>query len=132
VFLIDSNVLIDAENTGAVASAWSEAALDRLGLVGPLMIDAIVHAEVLARGAALARIDKLLSEFGIKLADLPFAAGAVAARAYAEYRARGGSKLSLLPDFLIGAHAEVAGLTVVTRDPRPYRTYFPAVALVAP
>jgi predicted nucleic acid-binding protein len=35
------------------------------------------------------------------------------------------------PDFLIGAHAAVAGLTLLTRDARRYRRYFPKVRLIA-
>jgi hypothetical protein len=37
-----------------------------------------------------------------------------------------------LPDFYIGAHAEVEGLTLVTRDAARYRTYFPNVSLITP
>jgi len=37
-----------------------------------------------------------------------------------------------MSDFYIGAHAFVAGLTVITRDPRPYRGYFPTVSLLTP
>ncbi len=32
----------------------------------------------------------------------------------------------------IGAHAETAGLTLVTRDEIRYRTYFPDLKLLAP
>jgi predicted nucleic acid-binding protein len=38
----------------------------------------------------------------------------------------------VLPDFFIGAHAEVENLPLLTRDVRRYRTYFPTVALIAP
>jgi len=36
------------------------------------------------------------------------------------------------PDFFIGAHAQVRGCPVLTRDVRRYRTYFPDVALIVP
>jgi predicted nucleic acid-binding protein len=37
-----------------------------------------------------------------------------------------------MPDFYIGAHAAVTGLTLLTRDARRCREYFPTVRLVAP
>ena len=45
---------------------------------------------------------------------------------------RAGAKTSPLPDFFIGGHAEVAGMKILTRDVKRYRTYFPKVELVAP
>jgi hypothetical protein len=38
----------------------------------------------------------------------------------------------VLPDFFIGAHAAVAGYTLLTRDPGRYCAYFPRLAIVAP
>ena len=38
----------------------------------------------------------------------------------------------VLPDSYIGAHAEVDGLAILTRNVRRYRTYFPTVSLNAP
>jgi hypothetical protein len=37
-----------------------------------------------------------------------------------------------MPDFYIGAHAAVAGMTLLTRDPRRYRAYFPKLRLISP
>src|SRR5256885_59806 len=55
-----------------------------------------------------------------------------AARAFTAYRKRGGKRSAPLPDFFIGAHALVEGLTLLTRDARRYRTYFPRARLIAP
>lgn len=38
----------------------------------------------------------------------------------------------MLADFLIGAHAEIANVPLLTRDPRRYRAYFPDLKLIAP
>ena len=44
------------------------------------------------------------------------------------YRRAGGA-LRPLPDFYIGAHAAVAGYTLLTRDARRYRTHSRSCAL---
>jgi predicted nucleic acid-binding protein len=63
---------------------------------------------------------------------LPYPAGFLAARAVLSYRSGGGERRSPVPDFYIGAHAGVDHLTLVTRDARRYRTYFPTVEMLAP
>lgn len=63
---------------------------------------------------------------------LPWAAGFLAARAFLAYRRRGGSRPTPLPDFFIGAHAALGGYTLLTRDRRRYKTYFPRLRIVAP
>jgi predicted nucleic acid-binding protein len=70
--------------------------------------------------------------------DVPAAAAAICARAYTRYlvarKKSGRSKAPSvpLPDFFIGAHAELMGWELATRDVERYRVYFPAVGLIAP
>ena len=63
---------------------------------------------------------------------LPYEAAFLAGKCFLVYRHRGGTKQSPLPDFLIGAHAAVAGYRLLTRDAARYRTYFPKLSLIAP
>jgi len=56
----------------------------------------------------------------------------LAGEAFRSYRTRGGTRTGVLPDFLIGAHAAVAGLPLVTRDVARYLTYLPTLDLIAP
>jgi hypothetical protein len=69
---------------------------------------------------------------------LPIAVAEISARAYLGYprrRKRDSGKDSPsmpLPDFFIGAHAEIMGWTLATADADRYRTYFPKVKLKTP
>jgi predicted nucleic acid-binding protein len=56
----------------------------------------------------------------------------LAGRAFERYRRSGGTRTAMLPDFFIGAHAEVTQPPLLTRDVVCYRTYFPDIALIAP
>lgn len=56
----------------------------------------------------------------------------LAAKAFRRYREEGGTRTGVLPDFFIGAHAAAIGATVLTRNVRRYRRYFPGLALIAP
>jgi predicted nucleic acid-binding protein len=63
---------------------------------------------------------------------LPYEAGFLAAQAFTAYRRSGGIKRSPLPDFYIGAHAQIEAMRLLTRDATRYRTYFPKVTLITP
>jgi predicted nucleic acid-binding protein len=88
------------------------------------------------RGAALvARIEDLESALPsdyFQRLPLPWEAAFLAGRLFVAYRRRGGQRRSPLPDFYIGAHALLGGMTLLTRDPARYRTCFPRLRLVAP
>jgi len=63
---------------------------------------------------------------------LPWEAAFLAGKSFLAYRRRQGTKWAPLPDFYIGAHAAIEGMTLLTRDAARYRSYFPGLEVVAP
>ena len=56
----------------------------------------------------------------------------LAGKAFRQYRKRGGTRASVLPDFFIGAQAALQGWPVLTRDVTRIGGYFPTVTLLSP
>ena len=75
--------------------------------------------------------DNATAGFPLQRLNLPWEAAFLAGKACKRYRERGGRKTAPMPDFYIGAHAAVQGLTLLTRDARRYREYFPKLKLIA-
>src|ERR1700693_910796 len=129
--LVDSNVLLDVFTADPHWGEWSERqladALDR----GPALINPISSAEI---SISFARIEELEDALAPELEReaLPWEAAFLAGKCFLEYRRRGGTRRSPLPDFYIGAHATVTGMTLLTRDACRYSTYFPKLKIIAP
>lgn len=130
--LVDSNVLLDILTEDPLWLAWSTDALAAAAEAGPLCINPIVYAEVSIRFTTVEALEEALPPRDYRREALPWAAAFLAGKAFLDYRRNKGSKSTTLPDFLIGAHAAVADLVLLTRDVGRYRTYFPTVSLVAP
>ncbi len=132
-FLVDANVLLDILTADERWLEWSTSELQKARAEGPLVINPIVCAEIApAFDFDWPQLDRWLQQGSFLREDLPFPASVIAANAHAAYRKRGGNKETPLPDFYIGAHAEVAGHKLLTRDVNRYRTYFPKVELRSP
>jgi hypothetical protein len=129
VALVDSCVLIDCIVGGAWA-AWAEATI--ASWPGILAIDPVIYAEVATGFDSLEICDAALPPAMFRRLHPPWEAAFLAGQAQRHYRKDGGRRERTLPDFQIGAHAAVSGLTLITRDPRRYRRHFPRLALIAP
>lgn len=130
--LIDTNILLDLFTNDSRWAGWSGAQLDRLALIGPLVVNDIVYAELSVNFPAPDDIDALLVQMGIELTPTPRAALFLAGKAYRRYRQSGGTRTGVLSDFFIGAHAAVTQIPLLTRDTKRYRAYFPTLQLIAP
>lgn len=129
-FLVDTNVWIDCIASDHDFGRWSLDHLQSCSEKAPLHVNVIIYTELLVPGTEVAALDELLDVFETRRSPLPWACAALAARAFAHYRRRGGSRSAPLPDFYLGAHAAVSNFTVLTRDRAVYRTYFPALRIV--
>lgn len=130
--LVDTNVLLDLLTDDPVWAEWSIRQLDAASLQGPLAISDVVHAELSVRFDRIEELDAVLDEAGVSLAPMMRPALFLAGKVFQRYRAAGGTRTGVLPDFFIGAHAAVAGWPLLTRDIQRYRTYFPGLRLIAP
>lgn len=131
IFLVDSNVLIDIRTEDPVWFEWSAGTLAAAGDRGELAINPLIYAELSVDAERIEDLDRELGSDYLRL-PLPFEAGFLAGKAFVNYRRAGGERRSPLPDFYIGAHAAVSGMTLLTRDPTRYRSAFPTVALMCP
>ena len=130
--LVDTNVWIDCIDE---ASPWHDWAVERLQACSersPLHVNIVIYSELLIPGPDVDALDALLDVYDVLRTPLPWASASLAAAAYALYRRRGGTRQKPLPDFFIGAHAAVSNLSVLTRDPKPYESYFARLAIIAP
>lgn len=130
--LIDSNVLIDLFDDESAWQSWSDSMIAKCRNRGPILINPVILAEVSMGFNSFEAVNAHLPEQFVVRESLPWEAAFLAARAFLLYRHAGGERRSPLPDFYIGAHAAVAGHTLLTRDPRRYRHYFPKLRIISP
>jgi predicted nucleic acid-binding protein len=130
--LIDSSVLLDIVTPGSDWLGWSSANLALAAERSQLVINPIIYAEVSSRYATIEELDAIFPSDLYRREALPYSAAFLAAKAFLNYRRRGGSRTAPIADFYIGAHAAVARYKILTRDPRRFRRYFPTVELISP
>jgi predicted nucleic acid-binding protein len=127
--LFDTNVLLDIATADPAWLSWSEREFRSAAAQGPILINPIIYAELAPAFATVADLDRWLDPVVFQKLPLPYSAGWIAAQAFLKYRRSGGTKSSPLPDFYIGAHAEVEGHTLVTHWSRAMAT---VIALTFP
>jgi predicted nucleic acid-binding protein len=130
--LVDSNVLLDIATGDRTWLPWSSQALETAANESPLVINALIYAEVSIGYRRIEDLEQAVPTTVFRREPLPYEAAFLAGKAFLQYRRRGGARTAPLPDFYIGAHAAVADFRILTRDARRYQTYFPKVDLIAP
>ena len=128
--LVDTNVILDVADADAEWMGWSSAQMSKLAF--RLVINPLVYTELCHHVGVLSEVEATVRSLGLTYQELPRESLFLAAQAYKTYRQRGGTKTAPLADFFIGAHAEAAGFTILTRDTARYQTYFPSVPLICP
>jgi predicted nucleic acid-binding protein len=136
VILVDSNILIDLFARDQEWMKWSRDRLAECGTSDQMAINQIVVAEVAPQFAQLQGFHDWIATFNLGLLEFDLEAAYCGGSAFNAYRQRRRTRFesakSSIADFLIGGHAQVLGASILTRDPRFYRSYFPSVPLITP
>jgi predicted nucleic acid-binding protein len=130
--LVDTNVWVDCIDEKSLWHDWAAEQLQACSERSQLHVNIIIYSELLIPGPNVQALDAMLDIYETLRTPLPWASASLAAAAYSVYRQRGGLRHKPLPDFFIGAHAAVANLKVLTRDPKPYKSYFAKLEVVSP
>lgn len=130
--LVDSCVLLDVITADPQWQAWSAEQLTAAFSSGRVLINPLIYGEVAFAYERIEDVNAVLPRHLYDYRALPREAAFLAARAHADYRQRGSTRPASLPDFLIGAHAVIERVSLLTRDVRRYRQAFPGLRLIAP
>ena len=131
-YLIDSNVILDIFENDDTWADWSVETLEKCRQLSVLYINPIIYSEISIGFQTIEELEKTITRIGFKILLLTKESLFLSGKVFFQYKKNKGMKSAILPDFYIGAHAAVSGLTLVTRDKRHYRTNFPGLKLITP
>lgn len=138
MILLDTNVVIYASDGRSKLGRWSRRLIaDAVSNEGAA-INAVSLAEVCVGDCDPQTAADRIRSWGVSILDIPAAAAPLCAAAYQRYRLRckadcgKDSSAVPLPDFFIGAHAQIMGWHLATADEGRFKTYFPHVTLLTP
>jgi len=128
---LDASALLTIFNQEPGAEDWMEA-LIQARRQGPLVLCEIVYAEMTPAFESRTELDKVLADLGADLDPIGADAAWLAGQTFKRYRAEGGPREHLIPDFLIAAHAKVQAGRLAAKDRGYLRRYFPDLAVLMP
>ena len=128
---VDSSVLIEIL-IGAPQAEAAESALRGALALGPVVICDVVVAEVCSSLRDGDQSMQVLEDMGISFAAVERKAAIRAGEMQRRYRARVGTLLRTVPDFIVGAHALLQCNALITRDVDFYRDYFKGLKIIVP
>ena len=118
MILVDTAVLLDLATQDRDWFVWSARQVAWFGTHDSLAINTIIYGELAVKCDRRGELDSRLAGWRIEPVDTDIVWRA--AKAHAAYRAHGGKRERILGDFWVGAHAEVKGLQLLTRNPADF------------
>ena len=130
--LVDSCIVTDLADVNSQWHEWSASTLESLDNRNSFVINSIIYSECSVGYETIEEVEALFALLRFDLKEISREALFLAGKAFVQYRCRGGTKVNVLPDFFIGAHAAIEGYSLVTRDKGRFSAYFPSIELIIP
>lgn len=128
---VDTSVLVAIAKGEADAVRWTDL-LATARAEGDLVICDVVAAEFFALLLDEKKFQHSLHALGIVFSPTALDSARLAGRIFRAYRRRGGPREHLVPDFLIGAHAQQQADRIAAIDRGYLRRYFPRLKILHP
>lgn len=128
---VDTSVLIAIAKQEPDASAWVDVLVEAQGS-GQVVICDVVAAEYFGVLLNPEKFRASLAGLGLVFSATSLESAQLAGSIFSRYRREGGPRERLIPDFLIGAHAQIQADQIAAIDRGFLRRYFPPLRVVKP
>lgn len=129
---VDSSVLLDVFGADPVYGHASMESLEQCWKEGGLVSCEVVWAEIRPRFESHERLLEVTRKVQLAFDSIEQETALLAGEVWKKYRALGGKRERLIPDFLVAAHALVQADRLLTRDRGFYKKYFPNLKIEEP
>jgi predicted nucleic acid-binding protein len=137
--LFDTMIIVYARASDSPFHQWAKEQIALAVVTEGAAINAVTLAELCSENGAMSEsVIKHINAIGIHILDVPATAAARCGEAYRKYRQKRkresgkDSPKIPLPDFFIGAQAEIMNWELVTNDAQRFQNFFPKMKLVLP
>ncbi|MEI6032728.1 MAG: type II toxin-antitoxin system VapC family toxin [Verrucomicrobiae bacterium] len=130
MILVDTCVLLDLSTQDPEWFSWSLRQITHFGSVDTLVYNPVIYAEAGVGHSRQTELDERFAGWRFDPFDTDISWRA--AQAHAHYRKRGGKRDLVLGDFWIGAHAEVRGWHLLTRNTEDFKEFALGKKLIGP
>jgi predicted nucleic acid-binding protein len=128
---VDSSVLWSIFRGESDAEAWVDLLVASRRESGLIVCD-IAFAEISPFFRSIKDLSFRLESLGIEYDEINSESAFAAGEIFKTYRQEGGPRVHLIPDLLIGAHAQHQAGCLATRDRGYLRRYFPQLRVITP
>ena len=128
---VDTSVLIAITKAEPGAHEWTNL-LAQAQADGDLVVCDVVAAEFFALLMDRVKFERTFTGLGIAFSPTLLDSAQLAGRLFRQYRRLGGPREHLVPDFLIGAHAQRQADQIAAIDRGYLRRYFPRLKVLKP
>ena len=128
---VDTSVLLAIFKGEPPGEGWLER-LQTAAEAASLLVSSVVFAEIRSFFPSDNTCRNALRDLDLRHSALSEEAANLAGRIFRDYRKEGGPRTTILPDFLVAAHAAIQADALATDDRGYLRAYFPQVRILSP